>query len=219
MKLPNSRHVWEIRSLEKQTASIREFARIVGVNQASVSRAAKKGERLSASVIRNGGSPRIIIYDGCLEWHQNKDLRKDRKLADQQPEEGDDAEEMTPAESNRVLRHYEALQAKLSFEKEAGNLISIDKFKTEAFTVARATRDSLLYLPNESEREFKRLLTEFIRNNLGEDRIKDFTRELNDLGLAFRVYQKSSITKALRDMVSERFGTESLLKEDDETAT
>jgi phage terminase Nu1 subunit (DNA packaging protein) len=216
---PNGRRTWRSEFLEKQTASIREFARIVGVNQASVSRAAKKGERLSASVIRDSGSPRIIIYDGCIEWHQNKDLRKDRKMVDQQPEDGDDVEEMTPAESNRVLRHYEALQAKLSFEKEAGNLISIDKFKTEAFTVARATRDSLLYLPNESEREFKRLLTEFIRNNLGEDRIKDFTRELNDLGLAFRVYQKSSITKALRDMVSERFGTESLLKEDDETAT
>ena len=205
--------------MDRVTTTITEFSRIVGVDHAAVFRAIKQGNRLQKSIVTEDGKPRIAIYDGCIEWHLNKDLRKDRNLVKQEPDEGDDAEEMTPAESNRVLRHYEALQAKLSFEKEAGNLISIEKFKTEAFTVARATRDSLLYLPNESEREIKRLLTDFIRRNLGEDRIKDFTKDLNELGLAFRVYQKSSITKALRDMVSERFGTEALLKEDDETAS
>jgi phage terminase Nu1 subunit (DNA packaging protein) len=205
--------------MDRITTTITEFSRIVGVDHAAVFRAIKQGNRLQKSLVTEDGKQRIAIYEGCIEWHQNKDLRKDRNLSATAADDDDDAEEMTPAESNRVLRHYEALQAKLSFEKEAGNLISVDKFKAEAFTVARATRDSLLYLPNEAEREFKRLLTEFIRNSLGEDRIKDFTKELNDLGLAFRVYQKSSITKALRDMVSERFGTESLLKEDDETAS
>jgi len=85
------------------------------------------------------------------------------------------SEEMAPTESNKIQRHYEALQAKLSFEKEAENLTSTDKFKSEAFTASRATRDNLLYLPNESEREFKRLMIDFIRRNLGEERIAEFS--------------------------------------------
>ncbi|HYX32937.1 MAG TPA: hypothetical protein VE954_07465 [Oligoflexus sp.] len=205
--------------MDRATASIREFARIIGVDHAAVSRAIKGGERLCKSVASEDGKPRIVIYDGCLEWQLNKDHRKDRRPdASPHVSQTSESEEMETIESNKVQRHYEALQAKISFEREAVNLTSIDKFKSEAFTAARATRDSLLYLPNESEREFKKLMTDFIRRNFGEERIAEFSKDFGELGLAFRVYQKASITKALRDMLCDRFGTLPLAKEADEQA-
>ncbi len=196
-----------------------EFARIVKVDPSAITHALRGGQRLVQSPVQVDGKTRIKIFEGCLEWQLNKDHRKDRRPdASPHVSQATDSEEMEPVESNKIQRHYEALQAKISFEREAENLTSIDKFKSEAFTVGRTTRDNLLYLPNESEREFKRLMTDFIRRNLGDERIAEFSKDLGELGLAFRVYQKASITKALRDMLCDRFGTLPLAKGVDEQA-
>ncbi len=59
-------------------ASNRKFTRIAGVNPSAISKAAKGDERLSMSVVYENGNSRIVIHDGCLEWHQHKNQRKDR---------------------------------------------------------------------------------------------------------------------------------------------
>jgi predicted transcriptional regulator len=51
----------------EKTASIREVARIIGVDHTAVSRAFKAGEHLRHSVINEGDRKRIIIFDGWLE--------------------------------------------------------------------------------------------------------------------------------------------------------
>jgi hypothetical protein len=195
------------------TVSLREFARIVGVDMAAVSRAAKAGQRLtSASVKRDAkGVPSIVLAMGCFEWISNKDHRKDREPGDDfDPDKIDPNEIMETSQSLRMQRHYEALNEKLNFEREAGRLISIDKFRTEAFTAARSVRDSLLYVPNESEVELRRLIFGFLRESFGEKSVDEHSKKIEEMGLSFRQFQKSSITKALRDLANERLGTESL---------
>jgi hypothetical protein len=53
--------------MERPTASIREFARIVGVDHAAVVRAIQKGERLQKSIVQENEKTKIIIFNGCLE--------------------------------------------------------------------------------------------------------------------------------------------------------
>jgi hypothetical protein len=190
--------------LDLPTASIREFARIVGVNHSAVIRAIKAGTRLEGAVIQEKDGPRIIIALGCHAWIQNKDYRKDNRPTDSGVNQADD--EMSVTEANRVKRHYEALLEKLTFEREAGRLTSIEKFRTEAFTVARGARDSLLNVPNESEIELKRLIVDFLRKRHGDDSVMVHAKDLDEMGLAFRTFQKVAIKKALKDMLHERFG-------------
>ncbi|WP_141732426.1 hypothetical protein [Oligoflexus tunisiensis] len=190
--------------MDLPTASIREFARIVGVNHSAVLRAIKNGTRLEGAVIQDKDGTRIIISLGCHAWIQNKDHRKDNRPADTPSDWPHD--EMSVTEANRVKRHYEALLEKLTFEREAGRLTSIEKFRAEAFTVARGTRDSLLNVPNESEFELKRLVVEFLRKRHGNDSVTALAGDLDEMGLAFRTFQKATIRKALRDMLDERFG-------------
>jgi hypothetical protein len=194
------------------TASIREFARIVGVNHSAVLRAIKTGSRLEGAVIQDKNGTRIIIALGCHAWIQNKDYRKDSRPADTSTDWPH--EEMSVTEANRVKRHYEALLEKLTFEREAGRLTSIEKFRTEAFTVARGARDSLLNVPNESEIELKRLFVDFLRKRYGDDSVTVYTKDLGEMGLAFRAFQKATIKKALRDMLHERFGAAVLSMEE-----
>ncbi|HYX32830.1 MAG TPA: hypothetical protein VE954_06925, partial [Oligoflexus sp.] len=141
---------------EKVSVSIREFARIVGVSHPVVLTAIKAGKRLPTAVISEEGKPKILVYEGCVEWYQNKDHRKDRRLGEPSQTLPPDGQEMDPPDSNKMQRHYDALLSKVTFMKETGTLTTVDKFKTEAFTVARTVRDSLLYLPNESGSELKK---------------------------------------------------------------
>jgi hypothetical protein len=198
---------------ERVSVSIREFARIVGVSHPVVIAAIKAGKRLPTAVINDGGKPKILVYEGCVEWHQNKDHRKDRNLGDPSQTLPTDGQEMETADSNKMQRHYDALLSKVTFLKETGTLTTIDKFKTEAFTVARTVRDSLLYLPNESGAELKKLLSDFLRRRFGEATALDLGGEVDNLALSFRVYQKQSIKKALREICSERFGTAQLTEQ------
>ncbi len=195
---------------EKVSVSIREFARIVGVSHPVVLTAIKAGKRLPTAVISEEGKPKILVYEGCVEWYQNKDHRKDRRLGEPSQTLPPDGQEMDPPDSNKMQRHYDALLSKVSFMKETGTLTTVDKFKTEAFTVARTVRDSLLYLPNESGAELKKLLSDFLRRRFGEGTALELGGEVDNLALSFRVHQKQSIKKALREICSDRFGTAQL---------
>jgi len=188
-----------------------EFARFAGVDHSAVSRAVKARDRLVNSVVEENGKIRIAVYDGCLEWHLNRDSRKNRKLNPTVIGSNDD-EVMDPTESNRLQRHYDALIAQMNFEREAGKLISIDRFKAEAYTVGRGVRDAVMYVPDEGGRELKKLVIGFIRTRMGEDKVADFSNELDDMARSLLVFLKVSLKRTLRDLLHERFGTESLLE-------
>ncbi len=188
------------------TVSLREFARIVGVDVAAVSRAAKAGERLTAASVKRdaNGTPSIVLAIGCYEWISNKDHRKDREPGeDIEPGAIDPSEIMEPSRSLKIQRHFDALSAMTTFLKEAGELVPKDAHRTEVITYARGIRDALLYIPNSSEIEVRRHLTGFTRRHLGEDQVSTLSKDLDEICLAMRVYLKNEITKTLQ-MLSEK---------------
>ncbi|HYX32935.1 MAG TPA: hypothetical protein VE954_07455, partial [Oligoflexus sp.] len=67
----NLRKLMAIVYVDRATASIREFAHIIGVDHSAVSRAIKGGERVRKSVVSEDGRPRIVIYEVCL-WRRKK---------------------------------------------------------------------------------------------------------------------------------------------------
>ncbi|RYZ82654.1 MAG: hypothetical protein EOP04_21610 [Proteobacteria bacterium] len=178
------------------SVSIREFAKIVGVNHSVVVRSIQRGGRLEQSVISEGDTKKIFVYAGCVEWHLNKDLRKDQS-SNSFEDESIDQEEMSVADAVRKQRHYDALLSELEFLKEAGKLYSIEKARVEMSTIARATRDNFLYLPVECESEIKRLVFNLIRKEFGEAECARLSSKVDEAALGFRIFLKTAIRKIL----------------------
>jgi hypothetical protein len=199
-------HAMSARKENLPTVSLREFARIVGVDVAAVSRAAKSGQRLTtASVMRDeSGTPSIVLAIGCFEWISNKDHRKDREpLEEMDPGRIDPNEIMETAKSLKIQRHFDALASMTNFLKEAGELVPKDAHRTEVITYARGIRDALLYIPNSSEIEARRHLVTFVRKHLGEEEVSTLSKDLDEICLAMRVYLRNEITKALQILSEE----------------
>jgi hypothetical protein len=200
--------------VERTTASIREFARIVGVDPSAISRAAKGGERLSKSVTYENGNPRIIIYDGCLEWHQNKNHRKDRSKKGS----GVEIQGILPREvSSDIESHYSALIRQAEYAKQTGLLMPAAKFQQEAAECFRACRDTLLTLPLTVSEVAKGIMMRLFRDQ-GEDFIQKMELPLDDATLQIRVATKQEVRKALlhaieviQDSAQERRATDEAL--------
>ncbi|MDQ3234062.1 MAG: hypothetical protein M3Q07_19820 [Pseudobdellovibrionaceae bacterium] len=99
---------------ELPTASIRAFARIVGVDHSAVVRAVKAGGRLPGSIVYEDGKPRIIISIGCHEWLSNKKHEKDHSTTR--------SGIMPPDVSSQMDRHYSALLRRIEYEKACREL-------------------------------------------------------------------------------------------------
>jgi hypothetical protein len=181
--------------MKKEEVSFREFARIIGVDHSVVCRAVKRG-RLSKSVVGEGERKKVVIYDGCLEWRDNKDHSKDRGNGVRA--KTDLPDDIMPIEmSVAIEKHFSALTKQLEYLKEAGDLISIDKFRTEAFQAARTTRDAILYVPVATSDEFKgvlkRLLSKFISPEVLEAAHKDIEATVGE----YRLTLKNALTNSL----------------------
>lgn len=187
----------EKQDLQRQTASIREFARIVGVDHAAVSRAVKGGERLRNSVLREDGKPRIIIFDGCLEWHHNKDFRRDHSRQGSQTE----VKGIMPKEvSSDLDSHYSALIKQVEHGRLTGQLMPAAKFQQEAAECFRACRDTLLNLPLTVSEVAKGIILRLLRSQ-GDEIIQTMEKPLNDAALQIRVAAKAEVRKALLQAV------------------
>lgn len=57
------------------------------------------------------------------------------------------------SESRASLQAYKARIAKIEYEQKAGNLISLDEVKRDAFKIGRVLRDLLLNLPHKISHE------------------------------------------------------------------
>jgi hypothetical protein len=181
--------------LQKQTASIREFARIIGVDHAAISRAVKGGDRLRKSVVDEDGKKKIIIFDGCLEWHHNKDHRKDSRR--DQPRAGSGSPGIMPRElSSDLDSHYSALIKQVEHGRLTGELMPAAKFQQEAAECFRACRDTLLNLPLTVSEIAKGIIIRLVREQ-GDEALQAMEVPLNDGVLRIRVAAKAEVRKAL----------------------
>ncbi len=147
--------------MELPTASIREFARIVGVDHSAVVRAVKAGGRLPGSVAYEDGKPRIIISIGCYEWLSNKKHEKDHGTVRRGI--------MPPDVSSQMDRHYSALLRRIEYEKASGELMPAARQQQEAAEFFRACRDSIWTLPLTVSDIAKSSMVRFVRGQGDED--------------------------------------------------
>ncbi len=181
--------------MEKPNVNISEFARIVGVDHAAVSRAIKRRERLNRSLIDRDGKTRIVIFDGCVEWYLYKDHRKDRRQSETIGSSSDTL--MEPSEAIKLQRHFDAMMTMLDFSKEAGQLVPKDAHLSEVHSYARALRDQLLMTPNVAENEFKRLFLQLLRTQISSDQWPSVQGELDGIARSFRVFLKDHLHQVL----------------------
>jgi hypothetical protein len=184
--------------LQRQTASIREFARIIGVDHAAVSRAVKAGERLRYSVVNEDGKKRIIIFDGCLEWQHNKDHRKDNRKDQVGTPTGTTTSGIMPREvSSDLDSHYSALIKQVEHGRLTGQLMPAARFQQEAAECFRACRDTLLNLPLTVSEIAKGIMVRLVREQGGDESVQTMEQPLNDAALKIRVGAKAEVRKAL----------------------
>jgi hypothetical protein len=184
--------------LQKQTASIREFARIIGVDHAAVSRAVTGGDRLRNSVVDEDGRKKIIIFDGCLEWHHNKQHRKDNRKDQPRTTAGTQTSGIMPREvSSDLDSHYSALIKQVEHGRLTGQLMPAARFQQEAAECFRACRDTLLNLPLTVSEIAKGIMVRLVREQGGDESVQTMDQPLNDAALKIRVEAKSEVRKAL----------------------
>jgi hypothetical protein len=184
--------------LRKQTASIREFARIIGVDHAAISRAVKGGDRLRKSVVDEDGKKKIIIFDGCLEWHHNKHYRKDTRKDQPRTPAGNASPGIMPREvSSDLDSHYSALIKQVEHGRLTGQLMPAARFQQEAAECFRACRDTLLNLPLSVSEIAKGIMFRLVRDQGGDEGVQTMEQPLNDAALKIRVGAKAEVRKAL----------------------
>jgi hypothetical protein len=184
--------------LQKQTASIREFARIIGVDHAAVSRAVTGGDRLRNSVVDEDGRKRIIIFDGCLEWHHNKHHRKDNRKDQPRTTAGTTTSGIMPREvSSDLDSHYSALIKQVEHGRLTGQLMPAARFQQEAAECFRACRDTLLNLPLSVSEIARGIMVRLVREQGGDESVQTMEQPLNDAALKIRVGAKAEVRKAL----------------------
>ena len=157
-----------------------QLAEALGVSKQRVSRAIKDG--LLVNSIREKpkkpGQPyKFDLSKAKKEWADNIDPAKQREQ-DKQDQTKDLASDNTAGLSNyqRAKTASEAYRAKLyklDYEEKAGNLISVDDVKAEAFKTARRVRDSILALPMRVSQELAHMddahqIQVYLREQLAE---------------------------------------------------
>ncbi len=103
----------------KSVVSQSEFAKLVHVNRATISRAIEKRTRLNKSIKVVDGKNCIDLVEGILEWHNNADLRKDRgdhNLPESSTPTGNGSEDIKSiSDSSKIDSHYSALIRKVLY--------------------------------------------------------------------------------------------------------
>lgn len=176
-----------------------EFAQILDVDISAVSRAISRG-RLKKSIIMDGDRKKIVVYDGCIEWRDTKNHSKDRGNGVQAA--CDLPEEIMPVEvSVSIDRHYSALIKKIEFLRETGELISVDKFRTEAFQSARAARDVVLGVPIATNREIFGVILRLLTSP-PKPEADDIQKSAETAATECRAIIKKALTKALTGLAN-----------------
>ena len=109
--------------------SSQEFAEILGVNKSTVSRAIKT-KRLEHSVIEIDGQVKILVYQGCVEWHLRKNFEKDRYT--------ENSKEV--AKSKARHEYYRSLLTKLEYEVKSGHLLPLEEVRQKGMEICTNAR-------------------------------------------------------------------------------
>ena len=123
----------------RRLATALEFAEIVGVNKSTVSRAIKT-KRLKHSLVKDHGQTKILIFEGCVEWHLKKNMEKDRYAKD----------EKDVAESKARHEYYRSLLTKLEYDVKSGQFIPVEDVRQKGMEICRNARR---YLDDRRDRD------------------------------------------------------------------
>ncbi len=187
---------------ERVTASISEFARIVGVDHKAVQRSIERGGRLEKSLVKQKGRIRIAVCEGCVEWVLNKDDRRDHTGKGNSGTAG-----IMPREvSSEMDRHYSALMKQLEYDKACRKVIPVEKYIEEARECLQTFRDTMTNVPLIVSEQLRPMLLGILRAN-SEDISPAEHKLLEDSVLQLRLVAKREVRKALNsaaDMIDER---------------
>ncbi len=188
---------------EQMTASISEFARIVGVNHAAVIRAVRDGVRLSESVITDqDGKTRIIIATGCYEWIANRNDSKG----------GARSTSATPGimsrdKSAQMDRHYADQMKRIEYRKSCEELIPLANFERQVCESIQTCRDTFLQVPLLASELTRPYFLRLIRDQ-DEAIIQEKQKEIDDAVIQIRLAIRKEVCKALdhaSDMIDEQY--------------
>ncbi len=119
--------------------SMREYARLRGLDKESVRLAVKDG-RLVKSVKKNGSRYDIDPELADEEWKANTNPAKQRQTKNQ-------TAPPSMAQARAVREMYAARLTQLEYEERSGSLCKVEDVKLSAFKSARLTRDAMLNIP------------------------------------------------------------------------
>ena len=159
--------------------------------------------------VEKKGKILIDSVEGSLEWHNNADHRKDRgdhnRAKSSLAEVGEEKENIQPiAVSTAMDRHYTALTKKLEYLKSAGTLMAADKFIRDAFQMGRTVRDEVLYAPQKSSGEIKKILITTVKKAKGSEELTDQDHEFIEASvMEIRQTLKKILTQSLREISEE----------------
>ncbi len=133
-------------SKKSQLMSYAEFGKLVGVSYQRIGQAVRAGKLTMRKV---KGKPKIDPKISEKEWAENLDAsrraRLNKKTMKVVAPKKFDGQTMHDAELKEKV--YRAKLAETKYLEQAGQLISADLVKRQAFEIARKTRDSVMTMP------------------------------------------------------------------------
>lgn len=167
--------------------SVKDFARIVGVDESAVYHAMRRG-RLKKSVFKTENRKRILNYEGCIEWFIKKNTSKDRTVQDDSDIE----------DSRKRKEFFQSLITKLDYRLKSGQLVSISEAAKLGSQVCLAARRKLEETRDQDCYKFSKIKDEGEARDLLRARDDAFLDELTKLPEVI-----GNISKNLREVAGE----------------
>lgn len=114
---------------QKRTASLQEFADILGVDRTTVTKAIST-KRLEQSIVPRSSPKRIEIFSGCVEWYAKKQISKDRYAKDKKDIH----------DSKARHEYYRSLLTKLEYEVKRGHYLPLEEVRQKGMEICRNAR-------------------------------------------------------------------------------
>lgn len=156
------------------------LAKLLKVSKAAISQAIAS-KRLDRSVKKVGNSYRIHLVDAVYEWRDNAEqskIRSEKNLdtISKKSSAIDNTEVPAFQVSRDMKAYYSALNERIEFEKNTGNLSDRKDTEEQVFTIFRALSSQLRQISFSVDRDqqknvqskLERALDGFIRSNLQE---------------------------------------------------
>lgn len=135
----------ETEQIDRPTkVTITQFAEMLGVTHAAVSRAISTGRMTKSVEEAPNGKKLIDVKLGVLEF--NNKQRGAVNFSDKPGRQKRDESEAGDSEAR--LKRYKAELARIELEEAEGKLVNADKVKRQAFKIARTVRDTMLNIPD-----------------------------------------------------------------------